>query len=158
MKRTKIALVGMALAICLLSSALALVWMQKSVTNNMTLNGQYDIAVFESGTQTPCTLITWGAFNESQVKTYIIDLQYLGNVAGGRIFWDGTNLNGWTLKVEEKNWDASSYNIWPSGEGAQITGLEPLHLKNIKLTLTETTATPLTPYAFTVTFYSLYGT
>jgi len=148
----------MALAICLLSSALALVWMQKSVTNNMTLNGQYDIAVFESGTQTPCTLIAWGAFNESQVKTYIIDLQYLGNVAGGRIFWDGTNLNGWTLKVEEKNWDASSYTIWPSGEGGQITGMEGGHLKNIKLTLTETTAVPLTPYTFTVTFYSLYGT
>jgi len=157
MQKHKIAVVALILAVCLLSSALALVWMQKTVSNQMSLSAQYDIAVFETGTTTPCASIAWGAFNESQVKTYIIDLKYLGNL-DGRIYWDQTLHAGWTLLVEEKNHDASSYNSWPSGEGGQITGLENGHLKNIRLTLTETTATPNQPYAFSVTFYSLYGT
>lgn len=141
----------------MLSSALALVWIQKSVTNNMALNGQYDIGVYEHDTTTPCLSIAWGSFNESEVKIYIIDLKYVGNMLG-RVYWDATIHNGWNLLIEEKNHDASAYNIWQSGEGGQITGLENGHLKHIRLTLTETTATPLIPYTFAVTFYSLYGT
>lgn len=155
MGKTRIAIVSLVLTVALLGSALALVWMSKTVTNNMSLSGNYDIGVYETTTKTPCMSITWGSFNESQTKTYVIDLEYLGNVQG-RIYWASTSLTGWTLLIEEKNHDATSYNIWPSGEGGQITGLENGHLKNIRLTLTEVSATPLTPYAFTVTFNSLY--
>jgi len=54
----------------------------------------------------------------------------------------------------EKNHDASSWNTWGSGITGQITGLEQGHLKNVKLILTEVTAVPLTPYSFTISFYS----
>jgi len=129
---------------------------QKSITNNMILNAGYEFALYEHDTTTPCLSIAWDGFNDGETKEYTIDLKYLGNVQG-RIYWDGllTMPSGWSLTVMEKNWDATSYNIWLSGEGKQITGLETGHLKNVKLVLTETTATPLTPYTFTVNFYSL---
>lgn len=155
MKRTKIALVSMVLAVCLLSSALALVMYQRSVGNQMSLSASYDIGVYEHDTTTDCLNIVWGAFTESQVKTYVIDLKYLGNVQG-RIYWDASNLNGvWVVTVEEKNHDASGYNIWLSGENNQITGLEFGHLKHIRLTLTEVNAVPNQQYAFSVAFYSI---
>jgi hypothetical protein len=154
MKRTKIAMISLVLMVCLLSSVLGVVMYQKSITNNMTLNASYDFALYETGTTNPRLSIAWGAFNDSEVKTYVIDLKYLGNVQGA-VSWDAPMPSGWTLTLEEKNFDATTYNAWLSGETHQITGLNYGHLKNVRLTLTETTATPLTPYTFTVNFYSL---
>jgi len=134
--------------------AFATIMQTRDVTNNMTLNAGYDFALFEHGTTTPCLTIEWGSFNDSETKEYVIDLKYNGNVAG-RIYWDASLPAGWTLAIKEKNNDAPTYNNWLSGENNQITGLETGHLKNVKLILTETTATPLTAYSFTIHFYSL---
>ena len=134
--------------------AFATIMQTRDVTNNMTLNAGYDFDLYEHGTTSPIVSIAWGSFNDGETKEYVIDLKYNGNVAG-RIYWDVTIPAGWTLAVKEKNDDATAYNNWLSGEAGQITGLETGHLKNIKLILTETTATPLTSYSFTVHFYSL---
>jgi len=154
MRKQRIGIVSLVLAVCLLSSALAVIMYQKSITNNMTLNADYTINVFEHSTTTQCLSIAWGGFNESETKTYLIDLVYLGNVQG-RIYWDGAVPSGWTLTLQEKNHDGTGYNAWLSGENNQITGLEYGHLKNVMLTLGETTAITGQQYAFTVTFYSL---
>ena len=134
--------------------AFATIMQTRNVGNNMTLNASYDFALYEHGTTSPIVSIAWGSFNESESKEYVFDLKYLGNVAG-RVYWEASLPAGWTLAIKEKNHDATTYNDWLSGEGNQITGLEFGHLKNIKLILTETTATPLTSYSFTVHFYSL---
>lgn len=142
------------LSLVLMGVAFGAIMYQKSITNNMILNAGYEFALYEHDTTTPCLTIEWDGFNNGETKEYIIDLKYLGNVQG-RIYWDGAVPSGWSLTIQEKNWDATTYNNWLNGENNQITGLETGHLKNVKFILTETTATALTPYTFTVTFYSL---
>jgi hypothetical protein len=154
MEKFKKISIMLVLSMLMMGIAFAVIMQQKSITNNMTLNASYDFALYETGTTTPVTTIEWDGFNDGETKEYIIDLKYLGNVQG-RIYWDGALPSGWTLTIKEKNHDANTYNDWLSGVSNQITGLDYGHLKNVKLILTETTATPLTPYTFTVTFYSV---
>jgi hypothetical protein len=154
MQKLKKLCIALVLSMLMMGVAFAVIMQQKSINNEMSLNASYDFALYETGTTTPCLSITWGSFNDSETKEHIIDLLYVGNVQG-RIYWDGALPSGWTLAIQEKNHDATTYNNWLSGETHQITGLDYGHLKNVRLTLTETTATPLTPYTFTVNFYSL---
>jgi len=154
MEKFKKLCIALVLSMLMMGVVFAVIEQQKSINNNMSLNATYDFALYETGTTNPCLSIAWGAFNDSEVKTYVVDLKYLGNVQG-RVYWDAPMPSGWVLTLEEKNFDATTYNAWLSGETHQITGLDYGHLKNVRLTLTETTATPLTPYTFTVNFYSL---
>ena len=135
-----------------LATALGAVWMQKSVTNTMTLNGNYDFALYETTTTTPISAIAWGAFNESRAKTYVLDLKYLGNTEG-KVYWDTTVPTGWTLTVRRGK-VGQTLNSWLSGESKNIF-VSVGDTLNIEFTLTETTATPVTPYSFAVTFYSI---
>ena len=152
MKIKQITLILLLVVACL-SSGLAVTMFQKSVSNTMSLKSTYDFALYEHSTTTAIVSIVWGEFNESETKEYIFDLKYLGNVQGK--IWYSTNMPAdWSLVVMEKNHDASSWNTWGSGITGQITGLEQGHLKNVKLILTEVTAVPLTPYSFTISFFS----
>jgi hypothetical protein len=152
--KSRIAIVSLVLSVALLASALAAIMYQKNVNNTMMLSADYTIALYETGTITPCDSIAWGNFSESQTKTYVIDLWYLGNGAGF-IYWNATVPSGWTLTLQTKNSDGASYQSWPSGLANKAGIPNPPRYMNIKLELTETTATFGTPYSFAVTFNSV---
>ena len=61
MKRTKLAIVGLVLAVCLLSSALAVMYLERTVTHNIEVVGRLLIGLYQNDACTiPLTSIEWG--------------------------------------------------------------------------------------------------